>query len=140
MQLIRGTLLWATTHTQVDGRCLISFPGFAMSVLGTEFTATSTPVLLRWDPEKGTVTGSVKEQEVDRQPYVFRVEYRGRSDLAVTRTFVPDFAAVRGPDPVDVAAVNLVVDGVPPSGLLSPGSELKARVESAARCSAYGDV
>lgn len=43
MQLIRGTLLWATTHTQVDGRCLISFPGIAVSVRGTEFTATSTP-------------------------------------------------------------------------------------------------
>lgn len=87
-----------------------------------------TPTSMAWNPPS-LVTPSANEQELGRQPYALRVEYAGRSDLAVTRTFIPDFAAIRGPNPVDVAAVNLVVDGLPPSGLLPPGSELKARVE-----------
>lgn len=79
--------------------------------------------LMTWDAASATLTPA-RDGLQRGQKYTATVGYRGRPDLVVSHAYLPDFAMANGPEPEDVVDFEVVIDSLPASGQITPGSEL----------------
>ena len=79
--------------------------------------------LMTWDTKSATLMPA-RDGLQRGQKYTATVAYRGRPDVVVSQAYVPDFAMANGPEPEDVVDFEVVIDGPPASGQITPGSEL----------------
>ena len=80
--------------------------------------------LVAWDPARAVLTPEADFSRVAGRVYSISVQYRGQTDLEVRKTYIADFAAIRGPEPPDVTSLDIRLPGVPTNGLLVPGATL----------------
>ncbi|MHC4800037.1 MAG: carboxypeptidase-like regulatory domain-containing protein, partial [Planctomycetota bacterium] len=84
--------------------------------------------LVDWNPANQTLTPHMDQARVRGNRYEISVQYQGRADTKQTREFIPDFAALLGPEPDDVESLDIDIEGLSGSGLVTPGSRVRLNV------------
>lgn len=100
----------------------------ADGTLGTKFL-TITPTLGRLDLAARTFTPERERAAVGEGAYGLHVVFGPEGKSAESNaSFTPDFAAIEGPQPTDVRAMSVEVDGQSLLGYAVPGQPLRLRV------------
>lgn len=81
-----------------------------------------------WEPRDLTFMPDDNFEQMRGRTYKVSVHYQDRPDLTDTKTAVPDFASLRGPEPADISSLAVTVGDVGDLATLSPGAKVPLKV------------